>query len=263
MSEDGQLRVVHLILDFEPLSNFFQDVSQAIKADDPKLAHIDVSMPGFLARKDLPPIELPFHHSPREVATPREETTSSRLSLEAEIDQFHLEEEREVQERPMELVDSEGELDKSSAAHSPRLIIARVDSSSEEEEDMALNPRKGLKDILAKRNKGSSSKEAPKTQLPSNLPSPLLPSPLGLLPKPNLQKKKRKEKDIEKGENVPPKDPKQLKITKDRARDTSVESREAEHSANVCHSTWNPKLELDGAALPWNASIREFQRGHA
>ena len=186
MSEEGQLRVVHLILDFEPLSIFFQDVGQAIKADDPKLAYIDVSMLGFLARKDLPPVELPFHHSPREVATLREETTSSRLSLEAEIDQFHLEEEREVQERPMELLDSEGELDKSSAAHSPRLIIARVDSSSEEEEDMALNPRNGLKDILAKRNKGSSSKEAPKTQLPSNLPPPFLPSPLGLLPNPNL-----------------------------------------------------------------------------
>ena len=42
-----------------------------------------------------------------------------------------------------------------------------------------------------------------------------------------------------------------------------MESREAEHSANVRHSTWNPKLELDSAALPWNTSIREFQRGHA
>ena len=153
-------------------------------------------MPDFLARKDLPPIELPFHHSPREVATPREETTSSRLSLEAEIDQFHLEEEGEVQERPMELLDFEGKLDKSSAAHFPTLIIARVDGSSEEEEDMALNPRKGLKDILIERNKGSSSKEALKTLLPPNLPPPPLPSPLGLLPNPNLQKKKRKKQKI-------------------------------------------------------------------
>ena len=108
----------------------------------------------------------------------------------------------------MELSNSEGELDRSSAAHSPRLIIAQVDSSSEEEEDMALNPRKGLKDILARRNKGSSSKEAPKTQLPPNLPPPPLPSPLGILSNPNLQKKKRKEKDIEEREIAPPKDPK-------------------------------------------------------
>ena len=42
-----------------------------------------------------------------------------------------------------------------------------------------------------------------------------------------------------------------------------VESREAEHSANVCHSIWNPKLELDGTALPWNSSIGEFQKGYA
>ena len=49
ISEDRQLRVMHLILDYEPLSNIFQDVSQEIRAGDPKLACIDVSMPGFLA----------------------------------------------------------------------------------------------------------------------------------------------------------------------------------------------------------------------
>ena len=49
ISEDWQLRAVHLILDFEPLSNAFQDVGQAIRADDPRLARIDVSVPGFLA----------------------------------------------------------------------------------------------------------------------------------------------------------------------------------------------------------------------
>ena len=25
--------------------------------------------------------------------------------------------------------------------------------------------------------------------------------------------------------------------------------------------TWAPRLELDGVAIPWNASIREYQRG--
>ena len=49
ISEDRQLRVVHLILDYEPLSNIFQDTGQAIRAGDPKLVCIDVSMPGFLA----------------------------------------------------------------------------------------------------------------------------------------------------------------------------------------------------------------------
>ena len=49
ISEDRQLRVMHLILDYEPLSNIFQDAGQAIRTGDPKLACIDVSMPGFLA----------------------------------------------------------------------------------------------------------------------------------------------------------------------------------------------------------------------
>ena len=29
------------------------------------------------------------------------------------------------------------------------------------------------------------------------------------------------------------------------------------------HRTWSPRLEVDGAAIPWNASVREFQRGHS
>ena len=29
------------------------------------------------------------------------------------------------------------------------------------------------------------------------------------------------------------------------------------------NSTWNPRLELDSATIPWNYSIREFQKGNA
>ena len=57
-SEDGQLRAAHLILDYEPLSRIFQDVSQTLRAINPKLARIDNSKPGFLARRDLSPIVL-------------------------------------------------------------------------------------------------------------------------------------------------------------------------------------------------------------
>ena len=59
------------------------------------MARIDISVPGFLAQEDVVQVELPSCHSPREVVVPREETTSSHLSLKAEIDQFHLEEEKE------------------------------------------------------------------------------------------------------------------------------------------------------------------------
>ena len=38
MSEDRQLRAIHLILDFVPLSDAFQEVGNAIRASDPRLA---------------------------------------------------------------------------------------------------------------------------------------------------------------------------------------------------------------------------------
>ena len=98
-------------------------------------------------------------------------------------------------------------------ANSPRLVITQVDSSSEEEEDMALNPRRGLKDLVVRRNKRSSYKEVRKSQATGKLPPPP-PSPpttfLGLIPLPNL-KKKRKEQDLEEGEVVPQKGDKQQK----------------------------------------------------
>ena len=159
VSEDRQLQAVHLILDFKPLSKNFQDVGHVIRAGDPWLTRIDILVPSFLAREDLLLGELPLHHSPREVAAPREEIASSCLSLETEIDQFHLkrEGEGEEQEEPVvQILDSEGELDKSSFTCFPKLIVAHVDYSSEEEEEMVLNQRKSLKELLAGRNKGTS-----------------------------------------------------------------------------------------------------------
>ena len=44
-----------------------------------------------------------------------------------------------------------------------------------------------------------------------------------------------------------------------------MESQDEENRAEV-HATphtWSPKLELDGVAIPYNASIREYNRGRA
>ena len=160
------------------MSSVFQDVGQAIKAGDLRLYWIDVSRPGFLAREDLPPVELPPPCALPKAATPREETASSHLSLKAEIDQFHLEEEEEVQKGLLEILDSKGELDRAFVACSPKLIVARVDSNSEEDEEMDLNLKRGAKDLLTGRNKGSSTKEASKSQVLTNLPLPPLPNNL-------------------------------------------------------------------------------------
>ena len=88
MSEDKQLRAIDLILDFKPLSDKFQDVGNTIRSGDPRLARINVSVPGFLAQEGIIQVKLPSYRSPCEEAIPREETASPCLSLEAEIDQF-------------------------------------------------------------------------------------------------------------------------------------------------------------------------------
>ena len=85
----------------------------------------------------------------------------------------------------------------------PRLVVTQIDSS-EEEEDMALNQMRSLRDLLADRNKGLSSKEATKSHVPPTLPSPpSLPlTDLGLNFMKDL-KKKRPVQDFEEGEVAP------------------------------------------------------------
>ena len=173
INKDGQLRATHLILDYKPISRIFQDAGQALRAGSSRLARIDVSKPRFLARRDLPPVQLPIQHVPQEVTIPRKETISVQLSLEAKIDQFHLEDEEGVAERPVELLDSEIKLDYLSVARLLDLTAANVGANSEEEEEgMDLKPRTSLKGLMANRNKGSTSKEVPKAQVPTSLPPP-------------------------------------------------------------------------------------------
>ena len=71
---------------------------------------------------------------------------------------------------------------------------------------MDIKSRKGLKGLLTTRNKGGSSKDVSKSQVPTNLspPSPLHVTSVGLLLYLDL-KKKRKVQELEKGEVVPPK----------------------------------------------------------
>ena len=70
VSEDNQLQAVHLILGYEPLSRIYLDAGQALRAGNPRLARIDVSKPGFLARRDLPPVVLPTQLNPPPFARP-------------------------------------------------------------------------------------------------------------------------------------------------------------------------------------------------
>ena len=84
-----------MILDFEPISEIYQEIGHAIRAGDPRLAQIDVLILNFLAREDLPPVVLPLQRVLlKAAAAPREEIASSRSSLKEEMDKFHFEEEQ-------------------------------------------------------------------------------------------------------------------------------------------------------------------------
>ena len=90
-------------------------------------------------------------------------------------------------------------------------------------------------------------------------------SDLGLKVNPDL-KKKRPVDTSEEGEVVaqPTKQQKTTRAPRSR-RGNSSESRDEENLAEVRATprTWNPKLELDGVAIPYNASVREYNRGRA
>ena len=106
---------------------------------------------------------MPVQRVLLEVAALGEGVDSSHSSLEAEIDQFCFAEEGEVSIGPVELSDSGSDIDRFSVAHTPGLVIAQIDTSQEvEEEDMDLKPKSSLRGLLSNRNKGQSSKNAPK-----------------------------------------------------------------------------------------------------
>ena len=190
MSEDRQLRAVHLILDFEPISRTFQEIGHAIRAGHPWINRINVSRPDFLGRDDLSPVKLPVQQIPPPLiillqqvpfeapVTTEEEIASSRLSLEEEIDQFRYVEDEGSSEKPVDISDSETESTDLSFVHPKQLVITRIDlESEEEEEEMDQKKRPGLKGLLVSRNKGGSLKEAPKTQPHVVLPPPPPPPP--------------------------------------------------------------------------------------
>ena len=157
ISEDRQLRAAHLVLNYEPLSRIFQEAGQVIRADNPRLARIDISTPSFLARRDCPPVVLLLPWILLEVvAALREKIAYSRSSLEEEIEKFHFEEEETPRAQVVHILEAEKETNRHSGVHATVLVIAHPDNTSEEEEDkMTLNRgNKSLRDLMAARNKG-------------------------------------------------------------------------------------------------------------
>ena len=114
-----------------------------------------------------------------------------------------------------------------------------------------MKQRPGLKGLMANRNKGSTSKGVPKTQVLANLPPPP-PSPITtvkLLPNPNL-KKKRKVLEVEEGEVIPQKGTKQPMNTKDKWVPSAESKEEIGIDMRRGSRTWAPRLELGGTSIP-------------
>ena len=80
---------------------------------------------------------------------------------------------------------------------------------------------------------------------------------------PNL-KKRKPDHELEEGKVALRKENKQQKMAKD-PRDMSSPSVDSRDEAEVRRpqQTWAPRLELEGAAIPYDASIWDALRGHA
>ena len=167
MNDVGQFRAVHLILDYEPISRTFLDVGNSIRANDHRLARIDVSRPGFLAPYDLPLVDhpipqgIPFPAQPlQQVPLEQaivEEGAASSSYLEKEINGFQFEEEAIV------ISEAEEEEDEYSCVQTPAQIITYVGDSSDEEEAMAPKIGPSLRELMKNRNKAPSPQDKNKS----------------------------------------------------------------------------------------------------
>ena len=130
---------------------------------------------------------------------------------------------------------------------------------------MDLKKRPSLRGLMANRGKEATSPEAPKAQTSANLPPPPPPLPpvdQGPRANPN-PKTKRPIQELEKGEMPLKKGAKQQK-TKDH-RDKKSKFMESRDDVEVRRPqrTWAPVIEMDGAPIPYDSTIKESNRGHS
>ena len=196
MNNDGQLRAVHLILDFEPISRSFLDVGNSIRTGNHRLARINVSRPNFLATYDLPPIDHPILQGIPLAAQPLKqvplgkaiigEGTVSSSSLEQEIDKFQFEEETIL------ISEAEEGANEHSCVQTPAQMVTYIADTSDEEEAMAPKTGPSLKELMKNRNKAPSPQDKNKSKPPVNPPPPppQIPADLGLKPNPDLRRKR-------------------------------------------------------------------------
>ena len=113
---------------------------------------------------------------------------------------------------------------------------------------------------MANRGKGATPPETPKTQASANLPPP--PADKGPHANPD-PKKKRPLQELEEGEMPPQKGIKQQRTKDPRdKRSKSMESRD-DVETRCQQRMWAPVIEMDGAPIPYESTIKESSRGHS
>ena len=125
-----------------------------------------------------------------------------------------------------------------------------------------------LKELMRNRNKAPSPQDKNKSKHPANPPPPppQVPVDLGLKPNPDLRRK-RPVDSAEERELRPSKGNKQARQTQDHRsrRSPSMDNREEPPAAQVRRSprTLSPVLEVDGAPIAIDATLRHFRGGYA
>ena len=158
--------------------------------------------------------------------------------------------------------------DEHSCVQTPAQVVTYIADTSDEEEEMAPKTGPSLKELMRNRNKAPSPQEKNKSKQPANPPPPppQVPTDLGLKPNPDLRRKRPVE-SAEEGEFGPSKGTKHAKQAQEHRsrRSHSVDSREEPLVAQVRRSPriWSPVLEVDGAPIVMDASLRHFRGGHA
>ena len=173
-------------MDYEPLSNTFQEVGNTIKANDYRLARIVVSRPHFLAPYDLPPVDhpipqgvplaaQPIQQVPLGVAVAEERVAFSSSSLEEEIDKFQFEEKETQGVEAIFISKSKEETNEYSCVQAPAPVITYFeDSLNTKVEEMAPKSSQSLRELMRGKNKVSTPPEVNKFKPPVN-PSPSFP----------------------------------------------------------------------------------------
>ena len=133
---------------------------------------------------------------------------------------------------------------------------------------MAPKTGPSLKELMRNWNKTTSPQEKNKSKHPANPPPPppQVPANLGLKPNPDLRRKRPVE-SAKDGELGPSKGNKQARQTQEHKsrRSHSVDNKEEPPVAQVRRSprTWSPTLEVDGAPIVIDATLRHFRGAHA